>query len=259
MQLPIPRLTRVRILVVAGIATFLAGLVAGAPAALLAPLLAAGGVQAGSLRGTLWSGEVLRLTAGSLRVERLRWQLSPAYLLLARLQAEVDATLAGDGFANGTLSVRPGGLGLRGVTIAGPLAALLPAGAALGAAAELRVRVEAFDWRNDWVAAAVATAEVVGVDAGFGAIAGGTPPGSYTVTFAVPELAPGEPLTGDLRDTGGPLEVVGTIALAPPLQYTIEATAKARPDAPPDLVRGLTLLGPPDGAGRHAISFAGTL
>jgi hypothetical protein len=255
----LPALSRSTWLVVAGGATFLVGLVAGAPASLLAPLLGSAGVKAGSLQGTLWSGEAERLTAGPLRVERLRWQLAPGQLLLVRLQAEVEATLAGEGFATGTVAVGPGSLGLRDATIAGPLAALLPAGAALGPSAQLRLRVAELDWRNDWVATAMGTAEVVDVDAGFGMLPPGTAPGSYTVSFATPELAPGEPLTGELRDTGGPLELVGTIVLTPPLQYTINATAKARPDAPPDLVRGLTMLGPPDPDGRHAISFAGTL
>jgi hypothetical protein len=255
----LPALSRSTWLLVVGGATFLGGLVVGAPASLLAPLLGSAGVQAGSLQGTLWSGEAARLTAGPLRVERVRWQLAPGRLLVARLQADVEATLAGDGFATGTLAVGPGSLALRDATIAGPLAALLPAAAALGASAQLRLRVDAFDWQNDWVTAAVATAEVIDVDAGFGMLPPGASPGSYTVTFATPELAPGQPLGGELRDTGGPLEVVGTIELKPPLQYTINATAKARPDAPPDLVRGLTMLGPPDPAGRHAISFAGTL
>lgn len=256
---PLSPLFRPATLAAVGAATFGLGLLAGAPAALLAPALAASGLQARSLEGTVWSGSALGLSAGSLRIDRLQWRLAPTGLLRARLQADLEATLAGDGFASGTVAMGPGGVAVRDVTGAAPLRALVPAAAALGPAAQLQLKVEALDWRDGWIAAAVGRAEVVDADVAFGAAAAAMPRASFAVSFAAPEVAAGEPVAAELRDTGGPLELAGTITLKPPLEYAIEGVAKARPGAPPALAQGLALLGPPDPAGRHAISFAGSL
>jgi hypothetical protein len=256
---PLSRLFRPATLTVVGAVTFCAGLLAGAPADLLAPALAASGLQARSLEGTVWSGSALGLSAGDLRIDRLQWRLAPTGLLRARLQADLEATLGGNGFANGTVAVGPGGVAVRDVTAAAPLRALVPAAAALGPGAQLQLKVEAVDWRDGWIAAAVGRAEVVEADIAFGAAAAGMPRASFAVSIDAPAVAAGEPVTGELRDTGGPLELSGTVTLKPPLEYAIDGVAKARPGAPPALAQGLALLGPPDPAGRHAISFAGSL
>jgi hypothetical protein len=135
---------------------------------------------------------------------------------------------------------------------------LIPAAATLGPAAQLQVRIDAMDWRAGWIAAAVGRAEVVDAEVGFGAVPGNAR-ASFALAVDAPEVGPDEPVAADLRDTGGPLEVAGTLTLKPTLEYTIEGVAKARPGAPPALAQGLALLGPPDAEGRHAISFAGTL
>jgi hypothetical protein len=256
---PRSRLSRPATLAVVGAVTFCAGLLAGAPADLLAPALASAGLKCRTLEGTVWAGTALGLSAGSLRIDRLQWRLAPTGLLRARLQADLVATLGGDGFANGTVAVGPGGVAVRDVTAAASPGALLPAAAALGPAAQLQLKVEAVDWRDGWISSAIGRAEVVEAEVAFGAAAAGMPRSSFAISVDAPAVAAGEPLVGTLRDTGGPLELSGTVTLKPSLEYAIDGVARARPGAPPALTQGLALLGPPDPAGRHAISFAGSL
>jgi hypothetical protein len=78
------------------------------------------------------------------------------------------------------------------------------------------------------------------------------------VTFAADGLKPGTPLTGVLKDTGGPLEVAGTVKITPPRSYELTGTAKPRPEAPPELRNALQMLGPATPDGSHALSLAGS-
>jgi general secretion pathway protein N len=246
-------------LAVAGGTTFLVAVVAGAPAALLAQPLANAGVATRAVRGTLWRGEADGVVVLGIRIDRLRWALAPAALVTGRLAASVDARLPDNGFAEGRVTVGAGGLALADFTGAAPLAALGPATAALGASGDVRLRLERVEWRDGWFVAAVGSVEAANVDTTFGAVPGGSGPGGgFAVRFDAPEVPPGDPVTGAVTDTGGPLELAATLTLNPPGTYRIEGTARARPGAPPALASGLRLLGPDDGRGGHAVSLEGS-
>ena len=77
--------------------------------------------------------------------------------------------------------------------------------------------------------------------------------GGYELKFAGDAAADGK-LTGQLRDTGGPLDVAGTLTLTPAPGYLLSGTVATRPEASPTLVRQIAFLGSPDAAGRR--SFA---
>jgi general secretion pathway protein N len=246
-------------LAIAGGTAFIVAVIAGAPAALLAQPLAGAGVATRALRGTLWRGEAQGVGALGIRVDRLRWTLRPAALVTGRLAADVEARLPDDGFAEGRVTVGAGRLVLADFTGAAPLAALGPATAALGGSGDVRLRFERVEWRDGWLAALVGTVEAANVDTTFGAVPGGSGPGGgFAARFEAPEVAPGDPVTGAVTDTGGPLELAATLTLTPPGSYRIDGTARARPGAPPDLASGLRLLGPDDGRGGHAVSLEGS-
>jgi general secretion pathway protein N len=233
-------------LAIAGGTAFIVAVIAGAPAALLAQPLAGAGVATRALRGTLWRGEAQGVVALGIRVDRLRWTLRPAALVTGRLAADVEARLPDDGFAEGRVTVGAGRLVLADFTGAAPLAALGPATAALGGSGDVRLRFERVEWRDGWLAALVGTVEAANVDT------------TCAARFEAPEVAPGDPVTGAVTDTGGPLELAATLTLTPPGSYRIDGTARARPGAPPDLASGLRLLGPDDGRGGHAVSLEGS-
>lgn len=259
MRLGLPVGRQTAALVIAGCVAFTLFVLAAAPAALLAGPLAKAGVVTQGLHGTVWSGEADGVIAGTVRVRTLRWRVEPLGLLRARAQARIDATLPDEGFAAGRVALGPGALRLEDFTAAAPLAVLGAAAAALGPTGQLRLKLEQLDWQDDWITGVVGSAEVTGVDAAFGSVPGGAAiPGSYAVRFDAPSVATGEPLTGELRDTGGPVEFAGTLTLLPPANYSLAGSAKARAGAPPALAQGLTMLGPADAQGGHSIGLEGS-
>jgi hypothetical protein len=65
-------------------------------------------------------------------------------------------------------------------------------------------------------------------------------------------------MIGTLRDLGGPLILSGQLQLRRDGSYELDGNIALRDASSADLQQVLNLLGPPDAAGRHALSFAGT-
>ena len=63
---------------------------------------------------------------------------------------------------------------------------------------------------------------------------------------------------GQLRDTGGPLSVAGTLRLTQAGGFDVQALVAPRPDAPPELTSNLKFLGSPDASGRRQFSMSGS-
>jgi general secretion pathway protein N len=84
-------------LLVAGLAAYAVFLVLSAPAAKLLPYLQARlpGVQFAAPSGTLWSGQAVRVGAGAVQLDRLRWRLRPLALFKGALEFSLDAELGG--------------------------------------------------------------------------------------------------------------------------------------------------------------------
>lgn len=244
-------MSRNRIFLATGLVVFLLALVTQAPAALMAPVLRSAGLNAGSFAGSVWRGEARPVSAGSLRIERLRWQLRPAALLIGRLDSRIDAELA-QGFVSGEVGLSlTGRLLLRELEGAGPLAAFAPG---LAPGGEIAVQLAEVVWHDDWPESAIGTVRLANLSLGIP----GEGRGSYVARFDAADIPPGEPLSGELVDGGGPLEINGTLRLTPPRNYEITGTARARPGAPAELGQMLQMAGPVRADGSHEFSLAGS-
>jgi hypothetical protein len=246
---------QVRLLASAGVGTLVLSLLALFPARVALPVL---GVPAGTARGvtgTVWHGAAQRITVGGLAFGPLSWSVRPARLFLGQLAAGIEATVP-DGFVNATVGVSAGGtVAVRDLAAAAPLSWLAPAAGAAGG--QLTARFDQLTLTGGRVATAVGNLELVGVVLPI-PNAPRLAPGSYALTFAADKLGPDEPLTGALKDAGGPLEVAGKVIVTPPRSYEINGTAKARPEAPADLRNALQMLGPATPDGGHELSIAGS-
>lgn len=249
---------RARLLLLAAIVTFMVAWLALFPARVVAPALRAAGLRVGSVTGTVWQGEARPVAAAGLHLASARWTLQPLPLLLGRARADVDAALP-EGFARGDVSVSiTGALTIAGLEMAGPIAAVLPDVAGLAGGAQLAVQMDRLRLDDGWVEAAVGTVQLgqvpLGVPGGTGSVA----TGAYQVTFDSPALDPGAPLEGAIRDTAGPLAVAGVLRLTPPREYAVTGEVSARADAPPDLARAVTVMGPRQPSGAHEFGFSGS-
>ncbi|MEZ5566386.1 MAG: type II secretion system protein N [Gammaproteobacteria bacterium] len=260
-----------RLFLAVGIVALLASLIVLIPARVVVGLL---GLPAGivsGVTGTLWHGEIEHLTLGNpgpdqqvqgmnrgsrLGLGPVRWQVKPTRLLLGRLAADIQSELP-DGFLNTTIAWSPGGtLRLSDLEGAAPIAWIAPAAADPGS--QLSARFEKLVIADNRVAAAIGTLQMAGVVLPVATRGAPLRPGSYTLSFDAPDVPDGKPLTGELKDAGGPLELNGTVTITPPRAYEIRGTARARPNAPSELQDALTMLGPAMADGTHALSLAGT-
>lgn len=204
-----------------------------------------------SVDGSLWSGTCSGLTVHGAPVGDVSWELRPLRLAAGRLAAHVTA-VQGAAVASADVEL---GLGRR-VTAHHVVAdfpldrKLIPAlpptlqgrahvDLALvqlqhGVITQLQGRIEAHDLVDRSGAR--------------------TPLGSYVVTFPG---GSGDPV-GQLRDLEGPLALEGTLHLTREPGFEVEGLIAARPDAPPELVNNLRLLGSADAAGRRPFSLSGT-
>lgn len=249
-------MAQTRLLAGAGLGALLLSLLALLPARVGAPLLGLPRDAAAGFSGTLWAGTVERVVIGDTSVGPVHWDARFGRLLAGELAADIEATLP-DGFLNGTVGIGFGGrIGLEDLEAAVPLALVAPAAGPAGG--QVSARFDTAGFRKGRVTSAVGSLRVSGVTLPLPSAAGPPPPGTYEVTFASPEVPDDQPLTGQLRDAGGPLEITGTVAFTPPRSYVVDGTARPRPDAPPALRQALAMLGPATPDGSHPVSLAGS-
>lgn len=220
------------------------------------PYLPAGlPLQPHALQGTLWKGSAETLSWHDTPLGRLHWHLSPWTLLLGKaglsLQLQDDdkhldsrLQVARDGSLNITqLDMRlPAGELARfnpGLPIAADGLLLLHLDGAVmapGTAPELRGNAV-------WQEAVLVIGEVLQL----GDLHLALQPGENGGTQAT------------IRDSGGPLEISGSIQLEAGMRYQFEARVKARPEADPGLHNSLGLLGKADGRGYRTLRYRGHL
>lgn len=249
---------RLRWLAVAGGVALLVSLVMLVPARVAIGWLGLPPGMASGVTGTAWHGEIRHLALGSGRLilGPVRWQLKPSSLLLARLAAEVRAELP-DGFVAADISLSAGGkLTLRNLEAAAPLTWLAPGVADPGS--QLSARFDRLVLAKGWIATAVGSLQLAGVILPIPAGNARLDPGSYTLGFDAHDVLAGQPVEGQLKDAGGPLELSGTVKFSPPRSYELQGRAKARPNAPPEVGNALTMLGPALPDGTHQVSLAGS-
>ncbi|HTW73650.1 MAG TPA: type II secretion system protein N [Steroidobacteraceae bacterium] len=233
------------------ILVFVATLLVRLPASVLMPLLPAG-IGCEMPGGTLWQGSCARLRYGSLSLSGFSWKLHPAALLRLRVSAELSSE---DPRARGHTQVeltRDGGIHLQALSAQLPLQGglrLFPQ----GLAGTLQIAVQDARLRHDQLLALQGSIRVL-------QLRSEDEPadlGNFELQF--PAAAGTGPIEGQLHDLGGPLSVSGQLRLLRGGGYDLSGWVAARPQASPDLIQALQLLGPPDAQGRRMFSLAGSL
>jgi Type II secretion system (T2SS), protein N len=219
------------------------------PASWVVPAGGSAGFTCASVDGSVWSGACSGIAVRRLALGDLTWELKPAQLLTGALAAHVT-------LAHGPIGIRADvalGFGHR-LTLRNLVADLAVDHRALpqvprDLSGTLHVDLALADIEKGAITQLKGRLEAHDLVDSHGRV---TPLGSYALTF------PGQDLTGQLQDLGGPLVVSGTVRLTPGPGYAVEGLVAARPGAPPELVNNLLYLGSPDAGGRRPFSMAGT-
>lgn len=234
-------------------AGFVLTVMATLPLRWLTPLLPTT-LECATPTGSVWSGQCVALRFGSNALGTTTWSLRPWELLRGRLSVD--------------LRVQQPGLALRAIvsaTATGTLSASdLTGDIQLGYAfierlapnlrGQLTLNLSEVVVRNRWVRSLVGDIVVDGLQQTYPQA---LPLGSYRIQFKA-EPDPAGRLVGQLQDTGGPLDVRGTLALLAEPGYELAGSVATRADAPPVLAEQIRFLGSPDAAGRRQFAQSET-
>lgn len=236
-----------------GLAAFLLALVLVLPASWVGRALPEG-VTCARWAGSIWRGQCVELTVrdsgtGVMRIDSLRWKLKPLALLRLNLSADFEGGWP-KGNARGRIAVTPGGaIRLRELDGDSLLDRTVVRSLPSGWSGRVELRDVEFDWNGGTLGRLGGELLVQDLVDGRG-----NSLGSYQL-----QLAPGDtpPFTGQLRDTGGPLEVDAQLQLAADRSWTLEGRMRARNAADQALGRKLDMFAAADATGWRRLSAAG--
>ena len=235
----------------AGVAAFLAILLARAPAEWLLPSGPRAPFHCTSLEGSLWSGGCSGLTVQGASLGDLAWSFAPGELLHARLGAHVTlASSAGRASADAALSAG-GLLSARNVEADLTLDPRLLRGLPRELHGSAHAQLALLAFKDGALTDLKGTIEAHNLEDRAGHV---TPLGSYAVSFPGGTAEP----TGAIHDLGGPLSLKGTLRLTRQGGYELDAKVAPRPQASPELTNNLNMLGSPDAAGERQLTLSGS-
>jgi hypothetical protein len=212
-------------------------------------------VRGFGIGGSLWNGEAQLIDINGFKIQQARWRVNPLRLVLGSVTGNATARWGG-GFIEAQYSLGlSGAVSIRELQASFSLNQLQSWLNVPGISGETSIRIEKLDWHEGWLRQVVGRGEVRNLSTNMIPLEPGQTLGSYELLFDQATISDTAPLTGALRDTGGPLELAGTLTLKPPAAYELAARIKARPGAPGILTEGITFL-PPGPGGTRQLIFA---
>jgi len=245
-----------------GIGAYLAFALSSFPAGTAYAWFAPPGIQLQGLEGTLWSGRAAAANVGELSLHDVRWSVHAWQLFLGRIAADLRAQLD-DGYVAAYVKASRSHVSLsevRASTSLPMLRAVLPVSGLRGQA-NLTLSTLELDVAKAWPTKVIGDLKLLQLETTPFSLTGPrgklVPVGNYTVRF----VEGAGPINGTFNDTGGPLEVSGTLAVNAARGYKFDALIKPRADAPEEIVEGLNAMatGEPDAEGRRVLSLSGSL
>jgi general secretion pathway protein N len=239
-------------LMAAGLATFIVGVLLTFPARVPYGWFSSPDFRLSGISGTVWRGQAAEGFAAGIYLRDLQWSFQPLSIFRGRLAYRVES--------NNTFgTVRSVvGVGLSG-------AVTLEDFASTSSLQEFRdmFQLQGFDGTLQ------ADFESIVLENGFPTTATGS---VRLSNLLAPQLSPHaigdyraefttspDGILGQVEDSGGVLDVAGTIVLGLDRSYSFVGTVAALPDAPPGLSNQLRFLGSPDARGYRDFRIEGRL
>lgn len=209
--------------------------------------------------GTVWEGRARIIRIGNMQLRNSEWDLSILRLFTGRLAGDFKTRWSG-GFMEGFGSIGVSGtVSLRDATLSMDISMLDNLMGVGNIGGQLSARLAELELMDNWPQRLVGTGEVRNLTSAM--MGQGRPQtlGSIGFNFDTSTETDSEVVTGQLRDTGGPLELSGTLVLTPPGNYELKTRIKARPGAAPALLNNLSFLGAADPDGSRLFQLAGSI
>ncbi len=242
-----------------GALCLLAFIVIQFPAGSAFALFAPAGVGAFGVEGTLWQGRARIISVGGMQLRNTEWDIDVLRLLTGRLGGDVSSRWGG-GFIDAHAYVSLfGNIALRDVRASFDIAPLSRLFGTPQIAGLATVNFSEVDIADNWPQRLVGDGEIRGLASPLMGQGDARVIGNIGFEFDTATETDVDTITGRLRDTGGPLELGGTLVLKPPGQYELKTRVRARDEAPAALRRNLRFLGEPEADGKHIFQLAGSV
>lgn len=226
-------------------------LLTGCPADVALRWAAPDSVTFHDVQGTLWNGSAAAVSAGDIVLQDTTWDVSALRLLTGRVSADVKSRM-GDSRVNARvakpfLGKRLYLYNLRGIV---QLDSLPPGTLQAQISGRVGLNFESLSLNDMWPVDAVGSVDFV--ETVLSEMGEQVDIGSFSATFDG-VVTEDNAVLAVLADTDSPLEIGGTFKLTPDFGYVLDATVKAKPDAPRMLADNLQFVGPSVGDGRHRL------
>lgn len=196
-------------------------------------------VQAGDASGTIWHGSFARISARGHDFGAVEWRLHPLSLLGGKLGATVR-WVKQDFVLDAEVEVASNAVAARQVHGAGSLESLADLGFTHGWSGAGKVDIDSFALKDKKITAASGTVSMSGLKS---AQFESADLGGFEMSFPDDALQPDGTATAQVRDTGGPLQLQGTVSLAPAQGIaTFTGAIQERGDLPASLRQQLENL-----------------
>ena len=211
-------------------------------------------IECAAPSGTVWTGRCAALRVGSTLLGQTSWTLRWRELLRARLGGELSIQQPGLTLSAFVSASPTGTLSAREVVGDVQLGYAVVERLAPNLRGRLALDLDEVVVRDGWIRALRGVVRVDGLQQTYPqALA----LGSYRIEFAGQPDASGR-LLGQLQDTGGPLDVRGTLALPANPGYELTGSVATRAETPATLANQIRFLGSADAAGRRQFAQAET-
>jgi general secretion pathway protein N len=241
-----------RRLIVAGVLTFVIGLVLLFPARVAFHWILPPGVAASGIKGTVWRGSARLLLVNGLSLRDIKWRSKPLALFTARASYAIAATPPG-GFLESDVAITlTGNLHLSDLSASLPLTLLQQAVRVPGLGGMANVKFEHLRIADGLPVAATGSIDVAGLVV---PLPSATPVGDYRAEFVTQE----DGVTASVEDTDGVVDLAGNLQITDDRSYQFLGQIAPKSNTPPALRQQLQFLGSANDRGQHELRFEGQL
>ena len=242
-----------RRLIVAGLVTFIAGLVILFPARVAIDMVSVPGVSLAGIDGSVWRGSARDVNVGGVYLRDLKWRIRPWRLLTGKLALSLSASPTG-GFIETDLLARPSGtIEVRNLTFSIPLGLLSSVTGIPGLGGIANGRFDQIVVDAGLPIAADGTVEVADL---LLPMVSRSPIGGYRAELFSTE---GGGLAGSVEDTNGIIDLAGSVELSATRSYTFIGQVAPKPETPDNLRQQMRFLGSANERGQYQLRLEGQL
>jgi len=229
------------------------------PASTAFSWFAPAGVGAFGIEGTIWNGKARLINAPGLQFRNTEWDVAAWRLLIGQLGGDFN-TRWGGGFVEASGNAGIGGkISLRNIRGSFDIRQLNSVLGTPDIGGVATVDLSELVLKNSWPTRIVGSGQLKNLTSPLMGRGAAQLIGDIGFEFDADTETDSETVTGKLRDTGGPLQLEGSLLLTPPGNYDLKARLKARETAAESLRRNLMFLGAPEPDGNHIFQLAGSI